>query len=91
MITGVSKTKAPLTQEYEVNTIVNEVFFSLRVDFAEVCVSYVIRREHFLKLRVHFRINLAHSQGGGGGGGGGSGTEGGSTFVTYFAEEGVFF
>ena len=29
--------------------------------------------------------------GGGGGGGGHSGTEGGRTFVTYFAEEGVFF
>ena len=28
---------------------------------------------------------------GGGGGGGHSGTEGGRTFVTYFAEEGVFF
>ena len=27
----------------------------------------------------------------GGGGGGHSGTEGGRTFVTYFAEEGVFF
>ena len=35
-----------------------------------------------------------HARGGGGGGGGGgghSGTEGGRTFVTYFAEEGVFF
>ena len=29
--------------------------------------------------------------GGGGGGGGNSDTEGGHTFVMYFAEEGVFF
>ena len=37
-------------------------------------------------------VVVLHCPGGGGGGGGGhSGTEGGRTFVTYFAEEGVFF
>ena len=36
-------------------------------------------------------FSLSHLCPGGGGGGGHSGTEGGRTFVTYFAEEGVFF
>ena len=35
--------------------------------------------------------SLQKNRGGGGGGGGHSGTEAGRTFVTYFAEEGVFF
>ena len=34
--------------------------FSLRVDFAEVCVGFAIKRVHFLKLHVHFGINLVH-------------------------------
>ena len=43
-----------------------------------------------------FMSFLSSNPGGGGGGGGGggsghSGTEGGRTFVTYFADEGVFF
>ena len=45
-----------------------------------------------LIIVVHAAPNCSMPRGGGGGGGGGhSGTEGGRTFVTYFAEEGVFF
>ena len=51
---------------------------------------------HFKLTTAHFKINIGHFKltigpEVGGGGGGHSGTEGGRTFVTYFAEEGVFF
>ena len=42
-------------------------------------------------LHYCFKMDMVVPPGGGGGGGGHSGTEGGRTFVTYFAEEGVFF
>ena len=46
-----------------------------------------------MAVAYHFGDQSDMDPGGGGGGGGGghSGTEGGRTFVTYFAEEGVFF
>ena len=72
------------------------VFPSKETDFkSETCHNYRLRRKgkdnNFISLlenHLHtseFRSWYAKSQGGH------SGTEGGRTFVTYFAEEGVFF
>ena len=54
------------------------------------CSRVMPRCAYFHSLGLDPYRGMAESPGGGGGGGH-SGTEGGRTFVTYFAEEGFFF